>query len=112
VIKDSSFLVINCRIRGGCKLQRTQTTNTIFETLSDIEIGITPWIILKFFILSIARSTCILKLNGVITHVSDLWSGSISDKQITKSSGLIDKCEPGDAIMGDKGFLISDFNSK
>ena len=46
--------------------------------------------------------------NGVITHVSDLWSGSISDKQITKSSGLIDKCEPGDAIMGDKGFLISD----
>jgi hypothetical protein len=44
-------------------------------------------------------------INGVITHVSDLWSGSISDKQITKSSGLIDKCEPGDAIMGDKGFL-------
>lgn len=46
--------------------------------------------------------------NGVIIHVSDLWSGSISDKQITKSSGLIDKCEPGDGIMGDKGFLISD----
>jgi hypothetical protein len=47
--------------------------------------------------------------NGVITHVSDLWSGSNSDKQITKSSGLIDKCEPGDAIMGDTGFFISDF---
>ena len=43
--------------------------------------------------------------NGFITHVSDLWSGSNCDKQITKSSGLI---EPGDVIMGDKGFFISD----
>jgi hypothetical protein len=34
-----------------------------------------------------------------------LWSGSNCDKQITKSSGLI---EPGDVIMGDKGFFISD----
>lgn len=46
--------------------------------------------------------------NGVITHVSDLWSGSTSDKQVTKLSKLIEKCEPGDAIMGDKGFLIAD----
>ena len=46
--------------------------------------------------------------NGVITHVSDLWSGSISDKQVTKLSKLVEKCEPGDAIMGDKGFLIAD----
>ncbi|XP_062567145.1 uncharacterized protein LOC134229407 [Saccostrea cucullata] len=46
--------------------------------------------------------------SGVITHVSDLWTGSTSDKQITKLSKLIEKCEPGDAIMGDKGFLIAD----
>jgi hypothetical protein len=46
--------------------------------------------------------------NGVITHVSDLWSGSISDKQVTKLSKLVQKCEAGDAIMGDKGFLIAD----
>jgi hypothetical protein len=37
-----------------------------------------------------------------------LWSGSNSDKQITTSSELIDKCEPGDVIMGDKVFFISD----
>lgn len=46
--------------------------------------------------------------NGVITHVSDLWTGSTSDKQVTKLSKLIKKCEPGDSIRGDKGFLIAD----
>lgn len=46
--------------------------------------------------------------NGVITHVSDLWTGSTSDKQVTKLSKLFKKCEPGDSIRGDKGFLIAD----
>lgn len=49
--------------------------------------------------------------SGVITFVSDLWAGSTSDKQITKLSGLLDLCEPGDAIMADKGFLISDLTT-
>ena len=40
-----------------------------------------------------------------MTFVSDLYPGSISDKQITKQSGLIDLCEEGDAIMADKGFF-------
>ncbi|KAL5007058.1 hypothetical protein ScPMuIL_015864 [Solemya velum] len=41
----------------------------------------------------------------------DLWGGGISDKQITKQSGLIELCESGDAIMADKGFLISDLTT-
>jgi hypothetical protein len=49
--------------------------------------------------------------NGVISFVSDLWAGSISDKQITEKSGLLDLCEPGDSIMTDKGFLISDLTT-
>lgn len=49
--------------------------------------------------------------NGVVSFVSDLWSGSISDKQIVQKSGILDKCERGDAIMGDKGFLISDLTT-
>lgn len=48
---------------------------------------------------------------GVITFVSDLWAGSISDKQLTKNSGILDLCEPGDAIMADKGFLIRDLTT-
>ena len=49
--------------------------------------------------------------NCVITFASDLWAGSISDKQLTKACGILDLCEPGDAIMADKGFLISDLTS-
>jgi hypothetical protein len=45
--------------------------------------------------------------SGVITFVSDLWSGSASDKQVTERCGLLDRCEKGDAIMADKGFVIS-----
>ena len=49
--------------------------------------------------------------NGVVSFVSDLWAGSISDKQIVINSGLLKLCEKGDAIMGDKGFLISDLTT-
>ena len=52
-----------------------------------------------------------ISLAGVVTFVSDLYSGSISDKQITKLSGQVDLCEVGDAIMDDKGFLISDLSN-
>lgn len=48
---------------------------------------------------------------GAVTFVSDLYNGSVSDKQITKLSGLVDLCEEGDAIMADKGFLISDITT-
>ncbi|XP_046364948.2 uncharacterized protein LOC124141094 [Haliotis rufescens] len=49
--------------------------------------------------------------NGVVSFVSDLWSGSISDRQITVESGLLDLCDVGDAIMADKGFTISDLTT-
>lgn len=48
---------------------------------------------------------------GVTTFVSDLWGGSISDKQLTKNCGILDLCEVGDAIMADKGFVISDLTT-
>ncbi|XP_041377798.1 uncharacterized protein LOC121390126 [Gigantopelta aegis] len=46
--------------------------------------------------------------SGVITFASDLWAGSISDKQLTLNCGILDLCQRGDSIMADKGFLISD----
>ncbi|XP_062609017.1 uncharacterized protein LOC134270785 [Saccostrea cucullata] len=48
---------------------------------------------------------------GVTTFVSDLWGGSISDKQLTKKCGILHLCEVGDAIMADKGFVISDLTT-
>lgn len=35
-------------------------------------------------------------------------TGSISDKEIVKQSGLVNLLEEGDAVMADKGFLIRD----
>ena len=45
---------------------------------------------------------------GVISFIPPLWTGSISDKEIVKQSGLVNLLEEGDAVMADKGFLIRD----
>ncbi|KAJ8316468.1 hypothetical protein KUTeg_004805 [Tegillarca granosa] len=46
--------------------------------------------------------------SGVISFVSDAWGGRISDRQLVIKSGFLDMLEPGDNIMADKGFTISD----
>ena len=40
---------------------------------------------------------------------SALYAGSISDKAITRLSGVLDLLEPGDEVMADKGFLIQEY---
>ena len=54
---------------------------------------------------------------GSFTFISMLYSGSISDKEITKASGLLEmlqqlldcgRLRQGDGVMVDKGFLIKD----
>uniref|UniRef100_A0A8C9XD36 THAP-type domain-containing protein n=1 Tax=Sander lucioperca TaxID=283035 RepID=A0A8C9XD36_SANLU len=46
--------------------------------------------------------------SGLVTFVSDLYTGSISDKEITRESGILCLLEEGDEVMADKGFLIKD----
>ena len=46
--------------------------------------------------------------NAVITYVSKLYPGSISDKAIAQESGLLNHFTPGDMILADKEFLIQD----
>lgn len=43
---------------------------------------------------------------GSFSFVSNLYTGSISDKKIVQDSGFLDKVEYGDDIMADRGFLI------
>lgn len=50
--------------------------------------------------------------NAVITYVSKLYPGSISDKEIVKQSGLKNHMACGDLILADKGFLIQDIVPK
>ncbi|XP_023817503.1 uncharacterized protein LOC111948465 [Oryzias latipes] len=60
------------------------------------------------------KSHCTLKgllgvaPHGAVTFISQLYAGSISDKQITRESGILSLLRPGMAIMVDRGFLVDD----
>jgi hypothetical protein len=45
---------------------------------------------------------------GLITYISDLWGGNVSDRYITEHSGFLDLLEAGDEVMADRGFTIRD----
>ncbi|XP_063077454.1 uncharacterized protein LOC134467525 [Engraulis encrasicolus] len=50
--------------------------------------------------------------SGEVSFVSDLYTGSISEKEITELSGILAMLEEGDLVMADKGFLIKEMLSK
>ena len=51
---------------------------------------------------------CLLGIapHGAVTFISSLYTGCMSDVEITKLSGLLDLLEPGDDVMADKGFTL------
>ena len=50
--------------------------------------------------------------SGMITFVSDLYSGRRSDKEATKDCGILSLLEENDSIMADKGFDIENILPK
>ena len=44
--------------------------------------------------------------DGVITFVSSIYPGSISDKELTRQSGILDLLDCGNSVMADRGFDI------
>ena len=51
---------------------------------------------------------CLLGIapHGAITFISTLYTGCMSDVDVTKLSGLLDLWEPGDDVLADKGFTL------
>lgn len=45
---------------------------------------------------------------GVVTYVSKLYPGSISDKAIVQQSGFLNHLTAGGMVLADKGFVIQD----
>ncbi|XP_039869404.1 uncharacterized protein LOC120722458 isoform X2 [Simochromis diagramma] len=60
------------------------------------------------------KSHCTMKAlvgiapHGPVTFISDLYAGSVSDKELFKQSGIAEKLTEDMAVMVDKGFLITD----
>ncbi|CAK6982261.1 uncharacterized protein LOC125253136 [Scomber scombrus] len=48
---------------------------------------------------------------GAVTFISPLYTASISDKELTKRSGILNLLESGDEVMADKGFNIDELLS-
>ena len=46
--------------------------------------------------------------SGSVCFISDLYGGSISDKEITSKSGFINKLQRSDEVMADRGFNIQE----
>lgn len=54
------------------------------------------------------KGNVVISPSGEIIHISSLFEGSISDKELVRQSGLLPLLQPGDQLMADKGFVIHD----
>lgn len=61
------------------------------------------------------HSNCLnvgINSSRVFSFISDLYSGAISDHAVTIRSGLLEKLEPMDDVMADRGFNLTDLVTK
>ena len=49
---------------------------------------------------------------GTTTFISEVYEGKISDNDITRESGLVERMEPGQTLMADRGLTMRDYLAK
>lgn len=78
------------------------------ETPSDLQLQSSTWSNYKQH--NTAKFLVACTPNGAISYISPLYVGSISDVELTRHSGFLEKLEGrnGIAIMADRGFTIKD----
>ena len=45
---------------------------------------------------------------GMVSFISDGWGGRVPDKKITENCNIMDNLLPGDIVLADRGFTVSD----
>ena len=117
------FILVSINIWPSKEKKSSTTCQQIFK--NDIPIHVSSLIAQNFF----NRKICFISLSikyfldiqasqyleriswnirhDAVTFISSLFSGCISDIDITKNSGLIELLEPGVQIMADKGFVLN-----
>ena len=55
-----------------------------------------------------AKYLIVITPQGTVCFISNGWGGRVNDKHLTENCGLLDHLVPGDAILADRGFDISD----
>ena len=76
------------------------------ETPSDLVLQSSSWSNYKHH--NTAKFLVACTPNGAISFISPVYLGSISDPELTKFSGFLEKVQPGVSIMADRGFTIKD----
>lgn len=79
---------MRCQMPSSLLLQREMFSQYKSHTILKGMIGVSP--------------------HGAVTFVSSLYSGSISDKELLRQSGIIPLLDKDMALMEDKGFRIDD----
>lgn len=87
-------------------------TEIFLETPSDLHLQSSTWSSYKSHNTGKILVGC--TPNGAISYVSPLFVGSVSDVELTRVSGFLDKLEGkhGISVMADRGFTIKDMLSK
>ena len=45
---------------------------------------------------------------GTVSYISRAWGGRVTDKYIAENCGILDKINPGDVLLADRGFSIQE----